>query len=90
MCAKPIAIKAETLSGAAFDDVTHIDPMAGFWCFNEENGNNQCQDYRVSFCCPTNAEGTCENSGAVWGQWLDIDDPEGKGDLKQIHNYSFF
>ena len=43
---------------------------------------NECQDYQVSYCCPTTSEGSCTNHGATWGEWLDVDDPEGKGDLE--------
>ena len=82
MCANPTAIRAETVSGDPMDAFTHIDTEAGFWCFEEENNNIECQDYHVSYCCPTSAEGECTNHGAVWGEWLDIDDPEGKGDLE--------
>ena len=78
MCANPTAVKAETLSGNAFNNMTHIDNEIGFWCVNDEN-DNTCEDYRVSFCCPGGAEGQCDAYGHSWGAWLDVDDPDGLG-----------
>ena len=91
ICANPIAVKAETLSGSDFDAQTHIDNEIGFWCLNDENLDTfGCEDYRVSFCCPEKAEGTCEAYGYSWGKWLDIDDPDGLGDMEVKTSFSEF
>ena len=86
MCETPIAMKAEVISGE-FDEVTHIDNIKGFYCLNEENVGG-CSDYRVSFCCPYLAEGTCDAYGHAWITWLDADDPPGLGDLEKITSFS--
>ena len=63
-------------------DVTHIEIDRGFWCLSEENNDNDCEDYRVSFCCPTFSEGSCTKYGSVWDSWIDRDDPDGVGDVE--------
>ena len=63
MCQNPLAVKAETVSGNAFNNVTHIDTNIGFWCLNDENEPTGCEDYRVSFCCPGMTEGSCDAYG---------------------------
>ena len=67
--------------------MTHIDNIKGFYCLNEENVDG-CADYRVSFCCPYLAEGTCDAYGHTWLRWLDADDPPGLGDLEKITSFS--
>ena len=83
MCAHPTAVKAQTANGAPFNAITHIDTNLGFWCLNEENGG-VCEDYQVSYCCPTLAEGECSTYGHAWQAYSDLDDPEGDGDLETI------
>lgn len=63
-------------------DVTHIEVDRGFWCLSEENNDSECEDYRVSFCCPTFSEGSCSKYGSVWQSWIDRDDPDGVGDIE--------
>lgn len=88
-CANPTAVQAQTLSGAPFDTTTHIDTNIGFWCINDEN-NGTCQDYRVSFCCPTTMEGQCSAYGHSWGSWLNVDTPAGPGDYEIKSSFSEF
>lgn len=59
MCANPTAVKAETVDGSDFNNMTHIDNDVGFWCINDENSESLtgCVDYQVSYCCPTTTEG---------------------------------
>ena len=77
MCETPIAIKAEAATGA-WNEITHIDNVKGFYCLNEENQNDGgCSDYQVAFCCPHLAEGTCDTYGHTWLSWMDADDPPG-------------
>ena len=83
MCANPTAIKAETITGNPFNAITHIDNNMGFWCINEENGG-ACEDYKVSFCCPTLGEGECSTYGHAWQAYSDLDDPTGDGDLETL------
>ena len=91
MCANPIAVKAETVSGDRFNNMTHIDNEIGFWCINDENAESQgCQDYKVSFCCPGLSEGSCDGYGYSWGEYLDVDDPEGLGDMEVKTSFSEF
>jgi hypothetical protein len=62
-----------------------IDPYkstTGFHCINEENAENGCEDYQVSFCCPDLTEGQCVLSGYVWGEFMSKDDPAELGDLE--------
>ena len=69
--------------GTPFNAQTHIDTDTGFWCINSENPDTfGCSDYKVSFCCPQTSEGTCDAYGHSWGAWLDIDDPDGLGDME--------
>ena len=86
MCETPIAIRAEVVTGD-FNEVTHIDNIKGFYCLNEENAGG-CSDYQVSFCCPDVTEGDCDGYGQAWGEWLDVDDPPGLGDLELITSFS--
>ena len=91
MCANPTAVKAQTVSGNPFNNVTHIDTNIGFWCLNDENENqyeNGCEDYRVSFCCPGKTEGSCDAYGHSWGSYLNIDSPDGLGDMEIKTSFS--
>ena len=89
-CENPVAVRAETVwPTATFDDYTHISLDKGFWCINEENSQN-CVDYKISFCCPTLAEGTCDTYGHQWDAWLDSDDPDGYGDIEAVNRFSEF
>lgn len=72
------------------DNVTHIDLDIGFWCLTEENGILGCQDYRVSWCCPGLTEGTCDSYGYSWKNWVDVDDPDGLGDMEIKTSFSEF
>ena len=84
-CANPIAIKAQTISGNAFDEWTHIDTNMGFWCLNDQQQDGACdEDYEVSYCCATTEVGECDTYGHAWQGYSDLDDPEGLGDLETL------
>ena len=78
VCANPLALKAMSVSGQV-DNVTLIDLDIGF-----------CQDYRVSWCCPDLIEGTCDSYGYSWKNWVDVDDPDGLGDMEIKTSFSEF
>ena len=52
VCSNPVALKAATVWGNPFNEITHIDLELGFWCLSEENNDIGCEDYKISWCCP--------------------------------------
>lgn len=82
-CVNPTGLKVDTVWDNPFNAVTHLDLELGFWCLNEENNDVMCEDYQVSWCCPTLQEGICDDYGHVWKNWIDLDNPDGEnGDVE--------
>lgn len=56
ICPKPINIDVvEVITGASY--LTYgqnvvIGPDIGFYCVNDEQNGELCEDYKIRFCCP--------------------------------------
>nr|CAB3262592.1 uncharacterized protein LOC100180679 [Phallusia mammillata] len=60
-----------------------IDPHTGFYCVNDHQNGEFCQDYQIRFCCPDECdEPKCTDGD--WTQFYDIDDADGDCDCELI------
>ncbi|KAK6184006.1 hypothetical protein SNE40_006555 [Patella caerulea] len=79
ICAVPSDIDVETLKGVYYRDageVVKIGPTFGFACFNKEQPDGKCLDYKVRFCC---MEKTPKCTGK-WTPFYNRDSPSYSGD----------
>jgi len=67
VCGNPTGVQARTKGNDT--DAIHLNLESGFWCVNDENTDNGCNDYEVRFCCPRFRVGTCEGPQASWTGW---------------------
>ncbi|XP_056305264.1 uncharacterized protein si:dkey-205h13.2 [Danio aesculapii] len=82
VCAQPIAIEVETISGTPIlptgNNFQEYDPKLGFSCVNAQQ-NGGCQDYKVRFTCPVIF---CQPQCVT--RWFDSDNPNTNGSDSEL------
>ncbi|XP_070572618.1 atrial natriuretic peptide-converting enzyme-like [Ptychodera flava] len=67
-------------SGQNFEKPCTVDE--GLACYNIDQSNGKCKDYKVRFRCP--------EESTYWTEWFNIDSPEGNGDYEKLSVYLYF
>ncbi|XP_072887756.1 uncharacterized protein [Hemitrygon akajei] len=93
ICLYPTACEVETTSGVPVsqtgENVQPCNVVAGFFCVNNEQSDQSCQDYRIRFTCPASfcaAPPTPDTSKICKTEWFNIDDPSGEGDYETFNH----
>ncbi|MBN3301341.1 CILP1 protein, partial [Amia calva] len=85
VCASPLAMEAQTLSGTPASltgDIFQVyDATYGFACVNADQSSGKCKDYRVRFTCPAEF---CSVSQECRTGWFNSDNPSGIGDVESL------
>ncbi|XP_050411414.1 cartilage intermediate layer protein 2 [Patella vulgata] len=83
ICAVPSDLDVQTLNGIGYREareVVKIGPTFGFACYNNQQPDGHCLDYKVRFCCMQQTP-TCKK----WTQFYNRDSPSASGDWETLN-----
>ena len=70
VCASPTGAKVQDIGGDGGSISNYYLGLDGYYCLNNEQASGElCSDMAISFCCPTDADETCETIQCGANEW---------------------